>query len=379
MLYGVRRWAQELESGWRDGILWEGSLVQGGDPPLRYREGLGALAAGENGLAWVVVGALGGLFSRLSGKAAWNEVTDFTASRDPMRVTFGYERNEAKGRVTFAPRGDSLEAIPPGKTLRSRYRWVANQHLARKGWLPYEELDSDVEASWSIYRMRPPASAGSDLAEFLRLNAPELVERMKPDDLLTPTAISYVIARIGDETGTGWGWWQVFVSRKEDQDPHQWARVAGEGGALKDTSTLRQVANAHLEYGEESRQLEMQRALERGGGPPVPPWAPPDDLVPRMVEEMSRARASCTDQACACHLTEEAEQRPRVAQSLAEGHGLPSVVHFLECGHVIAMPPATENAISLFCSECHSSKMVRHEFRVVDAGTPPRCRRHRDE
>lgn len=123
----------------------------------------------------------------------------------------------------------------------------------------------------------------------------------------------------------------------------------------------------------------MKWALERGDERPVAPWAPPEDLVERMVEEMARAREACSDPTCACHLTSEAEKRPLVAQSLAEGHGLPAVVHFLECGHVVAMPQATENAISLYCSISRSSEIVRHEFPVKDTADLPRCRRHRDE
>lgn len=89
---------------------------------------------------------------------------------------------------------------------------------------------------------------GEELAAFLRLNAAELVERMAPEDLMTSTSISKAIARLDDEVETVWDWWHVFVNQRDDQNPHYAARVAGEGGALKDPSTLRQAAQAHLRY-----------------------------------------------------------------------------------------------------------------------------------
>ncbi len=113
---------------------------------------------------------------------------------------------------------------------------------------------------------------GENLAAFLRMNAPELVERMLPEDLLTPTSISMAVTRLDDEVETGWDWWHLFVNQRDDQGPHEAARVAGEGRGPQRSIHASSDSESALEIwrgGSAARNEPGGREGRRSSSPPV--------------------------------------------------------------------------------------------------------------
>jgi hypothetical protein len=136
---------------------WEGLLVHGGDAGVPGRgEGAGALAAGEKGISWVIVGALGGLFSRRTGMIGWNDLRYFTVQRDPPSVSFGYQQKGVKGAVTYQPLGETAYSGPGSS--RKRLERLALEYLPRDGWR-YDNLEEGTEAWWSADKARDSAIA----------------------------------------------------------------------------------------------------------------------------------------------------------------------------------------------------------------------------
>jgi hypothetical protein len=133
MLIGVRRWADGLKPGWDD-LMEQGTLIHSGDPGIKGRgEGRGGLAAGNEGLSWVLVGALGGLVSKRVARAMWSALTDFSLDEESKSLHFGYESRGKRGRVSFIADLDPYSMGPRGGP-RHRFEGLARVHLPAEGW-----------------------------------------------------------------------------------------------------------------------------------------------------------------------------------------------------------------------------------------------------
>jgi hypothetical protein len=146
MLIGVRKWAERLGSGWTE-LLEQGLLIHTGDAGISGRgEGRGGLSGGKEGLSWVLVGALGGPFSRRIGKVKWSELTSFSIDEDSKSISLGYAKSGRQGRVTFMSDLDPYSERRSGP--RRRFLALARQMLPQSGW-----GDTGGEVAW--YRSRP--------------------------------------------------------------------------------------------------------------------------------------------------------------------------------------------------------------------------------
>lgn len=146
MLAGTTKWAQSLQrEGWPVAEFDEGFIKSG---PDSGREGLGALAMGEEGVAWVIHGRLGGLISRKARQVGWDEVRLVSITDEAISIGLGPERGVVSFRSVLWSSRES-----EGWLHTSRYQFwkFARERLAPEGQELIEDLDPGTHAEWSYY------------------------------------------------------------------------------------------------------------------------------------------------------------------------------------------------------------------------------------